>query len=180
MSEIESTRATYDHYALIMHPTEQRALLVKNQSGEWGLYHPVPEKPYATRMDLVKALIGEQLGLEATLLLSIDTYFDLKEGKRVEAIYVMESHSPNWRPPGGSAWLACEQLTSLVFSMPRHKQLVEQWLADKEIMTTHICERIPVDGIRIILADGPEDGPVWADLLPIWDQGVRPSVFITN
>jgi excisionase family DNA binding protein len=41
--------------------------------------------------------------------------------------------------------------------------------ADNRRMKRFICGRIPQDGTRIVLADG-EDGPAWADLLPVWDD----------
>ena len=46
---------------------------------------------------------------------------------------------------------------------------LEQIQADKRTMAEFVCERIPPDGTRIVLADGP-DGPAWADLMPIWDD----------
>lgn len=45
----------------------------------------------------------------------------------------------------------------------------DQWLADKKTMTDYICERIPDDGIEIVLAEG-EGGPLLADLFPTWDD----------
>lgn len=46
---------------------------------------------------------------------------------------------------------------------------VSQYLADKKKMTKYVCERIPDDGVQIELAEG-EGGPLWADLLPTWDD----------
>jgi hypothetical protein len=47
----------------------------------------------------------------------------------------------------------------------------EQLGSDRIKMVRFICERIPADGARVILADG-NDGPVWADLDPSWvDEG---------
>ena len=45
---------------------------------------------------------------------------------------------------------------------------VNQIQADIRRMKRFICERVPEDG-RIVLADGDE-GPAWADLLPVWDE----------
>lgn len=42
--------------------------------------------------------------------------------------------------------------------------------ADHGKMKCFICERIPDGGTRIVLADGPEGGPAWADLTPLWDE----------
>jgi hypothetical protein len=41
--------------------------------------------------------------------------------------------------------------------------------ADNSKMRSFVCEHLPADGTRIVLADGPEGGPSWADLMPIWD-----------
>jgi hypothetical protein len=46
----------------------------------------------------------------------------------------------------------------------------EEYKADNRKMVRYICEHLPADEDRIILADGPEGGPVWADLTPIWDD----------
>lgn len=45
---------------------------------------------------------------------------------------------------------------------------VDQIQADNCKMKRFICER--TDGTRIVLADGVEGGPAWADLYPIWDD----------
>lgn len=42
--------------------------------------------------------------------------------------------------------------------------------ADNRKMKRFIAERLPPDGTRIVLADGP-DGEAWADLFPNWDDG---------
>jgi hypothetical protein len=47
-------------------------------------------------------------------------------------------------------------------------------------MKQFICERISPDGIRIVLADGEEGGPVWADLWPVWDEDDCDLVIDTN
>ena len=44
-------------------------------------------------------------------------------------------------------------------------------ISDNRKMKRFICERIPEEGIRIVIADGAEGGPAWADLTPIWDEG---------
>jgi hypothetical protein len=41
---------------------------------------------------------------------------------------------------------------------------------DNRKMRASICEHLPADGTRLILADGPEGGPAWADLTPLWDD----------
>jgi hypothetical protein len=56
---------------------------------------------------------------------------------------------------------------------------VDQIQADCRRMKRFICERISLDGIRIVLADG-EDGPAWADLLPVWDDGDCDLLIETN
>lgn len=43
-------------------------------------------------------------------------------------------------------------------------------LADTQKMTNYICNRLPPEGLSVCLADGPEGGPIWADLLPTWDD----------
>jgi hypothetical protein len=48
----------------------------------------------------------------------------------------------------------------------------EEIQADNLKMRGFICERIPADETtRVVLADGAEGGPAWADLTPIWDDG---------
>src|SRR4051794_36837958 len=37
-------------------------------------------------------------------------------------------------------------------------------------MERHVCERIPSDGTRVVLAAG-EEGESWADLSPVWVTG---------
>jgi hypothetical protein len=48
---------------------------------------------------------------------------------------------------------------------------IGQLLADRKTMEQYICERIPGDGTRVILATG-EEGDAWADLFPVWNDGV--------
>lgn len=45
----------------------------------------------------------------------------------------------------------------------------EEIQADNRKMRSFICEHLSADGTRIVLADGPEGGPAWADLTPIWN-----------
>src|ERR1051325_1987914 len=44
----------------------------------------------------------------------------------------------------------------------------DQLQSDRRKMQRFICDRIPPDGTRIVLAAGG-DGPAWADLIPLWD-----------
>jgi hypothetical protein len=46
---------------------------------------------------------------------------------------------------------------------------VDHIQADIRKMKKFVCERIPPDRIRIVLADGP-DGPAWLDLTPLCDE----------
>jgi hypothetical protein len=46
---------------------------------------------------------------------------------------------------------------------------VEELLADRRRMKAYIASRIPEEGCRIVLADGPE-GEVWVDLNPVWHE----------
>lgn len=41
--------------------------------------------------------------------------------------------------------------------------------ADNRKMQRYIAQRIPPEGVKIVLADGP-DGEAWADLFPSWDD----------
>lgn len=55
---------------------------------------------------------------------------------------------------------------------------VDRILADNRRMKNFIGERLPPDTTtRIVLADGG-DGPLWADLLPIWDDDGDCDLFI--
>jgi hypothetical protein len=47
---------------------------------------------------------------------------------------------------------------------------VEEIQADNRRMRRFVCGHLPAEGARIVLADGPEGGPAWADLTPIWDD----------
>jgi hypothetical protein len=48
---------------------------------------------------------------------------------------------------------------------------VNQAQSDIRKMKKFVCERIPPDRTRIVMADGP-DGPAWLDLTPLWgDDG---------
>jgi hypothetical protein len=44
-----------------------------------------------------------------------------------------------------------------------------QFRADSRKMKAFICSKIPEEGTRIVLADGP-DGAAWADLNPVWSE----------
>lgn len=46
----------------------------------------------------------------------------------------------------------------------------EEIQADNRKMRRFICERIWPNGTRVTLADGPEGGPVLAELTPLWDD----------
>jgi hypothetical protein len=47
---------------------------------------------------------------------------------------------------------------------------MNEYLADKREMTKYTCERITVDGMKIELAYGREEGPVWVVLFPTWND----------
>ena len=47
---------------------------------------------------------------------------------------------------------------------------LDQFKADARKMKRYICSKIPKEGTRIVLADGPEGGEAWAELNPVWDE----------
>jgi len=46
---------------------------------------------------------------------------------------------------------------------------LDKIVSDERKMIAYICQRIPREDFRVILANGA-DGPAWADLTPLWDD----------
>jgi len=58
---------------------------------------------------------------------------------------------------------------------------VTTYQSDRRRMKAHIASRIPEEGCRIVLADGPEGGEVWVDLDPVrYSDGELDLHFETN
>jgi len=57
---------------------------------------------------------------------------------------------------------------------------VDQVQADRRRMKKFVAERISPAGTRIVLADGEEGGPAWADLWPTWDDADCDLLIETN
>jgi aminoglycoside phosphotransferase (APT) family kinase protein len=127
-----TSKLHYYYYLMVTHPAEPRILMLPGEGG-WALPCFEPEEHFhATGVDLVNREARAQLGLEATVLRRAYAEVDREVKMQVKAVFVLENHSPEWRPPAGSLWVGREELEGLELEMPEHREVIAIWLREDE------------------------------------------------
>jgi hypothetical protein len=84
----------------------------------------------------VSEVMGRAPGVEIHTL-RYASYSVSEDAQQIDAVYVLESHSPAWEPPDGAAWGGRAALANLPLARPEHRALVATHLAEAE------CGQIP-------------------------------------
>jgi hypothetical protein len=116
-------------YLMLSHASEPSVLMLPTAHG-WSLLH----LQYAGRMRLanvepLQQIVARSLGLFATVLRCVSAH---TAHQQLEAIFVLENHSPGWLPPAGWRWVTRETLAALPLAMPAHRAVLETYLAEAE------------------------------------------------
>ena len=168
----------FDNYAIIPHTYENKILLIAIHV-MWTLpSHQVQEAPEINRA------MREQFGLDVTTLGCVyDRYHD-DEREDQQQVYMLENHSPEWKPPAHGQWVSREVLKSLALAVPDHRAVLEAWFDEAEsgnvpvqrlpwarpgwfvAATAWSCEQLGQMGIRVV-------GPVEQVKVRMWSSILR-------
>src|SRR4030095_664600 len=118
-----------DIYLLLSHVSEPSVLMLPTEHG-WSL----APLQYAGRMRLanvepLQQLVGQSLGLAATVLRCVSAH---TAEQHLEAMFLLENHSPRWSPPVGWRWVTREALAALPLAVPAHRAVLETALAEAD------------------------------------------------
>ena len=103
----ENPRAHFEFHALLPHVAEPRVLLLREPDG-WALPHFQPEqRSFAGLADAgrINRALADRLGVAVTVLRCAHLRVERGERERVEAIFALENHSPEWAPPADARWV---------------------------------------------------------------------------
>jgi len=118
-------------YGILPHPSEPRVLMLPGAAG-WSLPHISLDKAvWAANVDKVNEAMRLALGVEITTL-RYTSYSVSEEARQIEAVYVLESHSPAWEPQDGAEWVGRAALADLPLARPEHRAPVAVHLAEAE------------------------------------------------
>jgi hypothetical protein len=123
--------AIYTHHLIIPHVTEPRLLLERTGDG-WRLPSFEPDVKYVARVGENNAWVRERLGLECITLYLAHVEDWLKDARRLDATYVLQSRQPDWAPTGDFQWAGRTELDGFEFTMPGQRAIIEAWLDELE------------------------------------------------
>jgi hypothetical protein len=114
---------------MLSHVAEPSVLMLPTAHG-WSLLH----LQYAGRMRLanvepLQQIVAQSLGLYATVLRCVSVH---TAHQQLEAIFLLENHSPGWSPPAGWRWVTREALAALPMAVLAHRAVLETCLAEAE------------------------------------------------
>jgi hypothetical protein len=133
-----SAPARNNFYALIPHPQEPRFLLLPGERGSaLPVYHPTerPAERHTAQVEQLNFSLREQFGVDVTTLLC--AYLDLNRDastqkvRDVNALFIMENHSPGWSPSHGAAWVGHEELVASSLEHEWQRPFIERWFAEE-------------------------------------------------
>lgn len=130
----------FDYYNIIPHSTEPGLLMQRVNKG-WSLPHFIPSKNHFAHAYLINEAMQQQLGIDVTVLSCI--YNDLDPVlNRVNRVFALENHSPDWQPPAQYRWIDKYELNKLALAVPEHYPILLAWF--KEIEDPKIrSQRVP-------------------------------------
>jgi hypothetical protein len=152
-----NTEIAYTFYVVVPHPREPRLLLLP--AGEqWALPHFTPKERFFTMTGPLNEAAKQALGVDVTVLRCARYDADREVKKRVDAIFFMENHSPDWTPGEGMRWVGREELAGLELAVPEQRETLESWFSEAE-------------GGEIPAQRAPWARPGWLDLVSGWMRG---------
>lgn len=118
-----------DIYALILHSTEARTLLLAEQDG-WTLpYIQLTEGFPVSQTNIVCQAIHARYGLQTTVLQCVQREKEtLEHLQKQQRMYILENHDPTWIPPTGSRWIGLQELEGLPLKAPEQLPLLKTCL----------------------------------------------------
>lgn len=115
----------FDYYTIVPHPTDPK-VLVQRVRNAWSLPHFIPAKTHFAHAYLIKEAIEKQLGLDVSMLCCVFNDLDT-ESHRVNRVFTLENHSPNWQPPTGYRWIGKYELEKVALVVPEHYPILKAW-----------------------------------------------------
>ncbi|HLV97638.1 MAG TPA: hypothetical protein VKT82_03075 [Ktedonobacterales bacterium] len=112
-----------DNYSLLLHPDQQRALLLQEEHG-WTL-----PRHSSTQADEINAAMLTQLGLTTTVLGCVYDRYQDEEREDQHRVYALENHSPGAALPDNGRWIGRAELAQFALAVPEHRAVLEGWFA---------------------------------------------------
>jgi hypothetical protein len=120
-----------DYAAIILHPTDDRILLLKRDDG-WTLpTTTVPLSPDDGRWRdtfRVNRAFSQRFGSTVTVLECLFVSPFPAVGQHGNSVFVLSNHDLAWTLPPEGAWISHEMLDMLLFTIPEHRLLLKRWL----------------------------------------------------
>ncbi|HUP28223.1 MAG TPA: hypothetical protein VM409_07295, partial [Chloroflexia bacterium] len=120
-----------DFYVMVPH-IDLPAVLMTGSENRWSLPVFAPDERSVLHAGHINRSVKKLLGLDATVLRCLYYFADREVEMRTEAAFAMENHSPGWQPPEGVRWVGRDDLHGLELSLPSHRALIEEHLAEVE------------------------------------------------
>jgi hypothetical protein len=118
-------------YAILPHHSEPRVLMLPGAAG-WSLPHVSLDKAvWGADVGQVTKALRRAIGVDITTL-RYASYALSEDTQQIEAVYVLENHSPAWQAQDGAAWIGRAALANLAVARPEHGALVAAHLAEAE------------------------------------------------
>src|SRR5215217_1687499 len=118
-------------YGILPHASEPRVLMLPGVAG-WSLPHlSLDTAVSVANVGEVSEAMRRALGVEISML-RYASYSLSEDARQIEAVYVLESHSPAWEPQDGGVWVGCTSLADLPLARPEHRAFVVAHLAEAE------------------------------------------------
>jgi hypothetical protein len=118
-------------YGILPHTSEPRVLMLPGVAG-WSLPHlSLDTAVSVANVGTVSEAMRRALGVEITML-RYASYSLSEDARQIEAVCVLESHSPAWEPQDGGVWVGRTSLADLPLARPDHRAFVVAHLAEAE------------------------------------------------
>jgi Phosphotransferase enzyme family len=119
-----------DYAAIILHPTDDRILLLKCDGG-WTLpTTTVPLSPDDGRWRdtfRVNRAFSQRFGITVTVLECLFVSPFPAIGQHGSSVFVLSNHDSAWTVPPEGAWISRELLDTLPLIIPEHRLLLGRW-----------------------------------------------------
>ncbi|HEY9848260.1 MAG TPA: phosphotransferase [Leptolyngbyaceae cyanobacterium] len=130
----------FDYYSIIPHPTEPKLLMQEVNIG-WSLPHFIPSKTHFAHAYLINEAMQQQLGIDVTVLSCI--YNDLDPVlNRVNRVFALANHNPDWQPTARYRWIDRSELNKLALAVPEHYPILLNWFQEIQDPTIS-SQRVP-------------------------------------
>lgn len=127
------------YHLVIAHPAGPCVLMFRD-GDSWTLPFFEPQEHHFAVVDHINHTVKESLGIDTTVIRCVSYRFT-QASNRVDAIYLLEAHDPEWITPESGSWIRTESVNELCITPVQYSSIILDCLTEVSGTNTPVQRR---------------------------------------